>query len=135
MTFRHDLEVNQGASWTFAHTHRDGAGVAIDLTGYSARMMVKASYADGYQASLSTEAPSDGGTITLGGASGVITLAMTAAQTHLIASDVQILLLEEILQTADPVLIYRYDLEVIASNGAVTRVLQGQFILHRAVTR
>lgn len=129
MATRQDLTVNQGETWSFTHTHLSG-GSPVNLTGYSARAMVKAAYADGFLAFFSTGPDANGGTIALGGPAGTITLAMTAAQSAAFGSGLACLPLGD-----DPTLIFRYDLEIVAPGGAVTKVLEGRFLLRREVTR
>lgn len=139
MTIRHDLTVRQGETWSHVYTHRDSAGSAIDLTGYSARMAVKraATDAETPQAYLSTGSDADGGTITLGGAAGTVTLAMTAAETSGLLSDVDITALIPPAKRslyADKMEEFVYDLEIIDGSGSVTRALEGRFLVRRGVT-
>lgn len=129
MATRQDLTVHQGETWAFTHTHISG-GSPVNLTGYTARMRVKASFADGFLAYLSTGADASGGTITLGGALGTITLAMTASESSILAAGSLALP----VSAEDPTLFFRYDLEIISPAGVVTRVLEGRFILRREVT-
>ena len=85
-----------------------------NLTGYTARMQVRRTIDSSTTLiSLTTE----NGRISLGGASGIIELNITAADTATITSSGV------------------YDLEIIASNGVVSRILQGDFTLSPEVTR
>lgn len=85
-----------------------------NLTGYTARMQVRRTIDSSTTLiSLTTE----NGRISLGGASGVIELNISAADTATITSSGV------------------YDLEIIASNGVVSRILQGDFTLSPEVTR
>lgn len=85
-----------------------------NLTGYTARMQVRRTIdSSTVLISLTTE----NGRISLGGASGIIELNITAEDTATITSSGV------------------YDLEIIASNGIVSRILQGDFTLSPEVTR
>lgn len=134
MTKRQDLVVNQGETFSFVYTKRDSAGAAVDLTGYTARMKVKDAYNGATQASLTTEADSENGTITLGGAAGTVTLAMTAADTAALASEISVAsLMLTSLDQSKPQKAYIYDLELI-TGATVTRELEGRFVVRREVT-
>jgi hypothetical protein len=128
---RQDLTVNQGETWSFVYTHKDAAGSLINLTGYTARMMVKAAYVDGFQAYFSTGSDANGGSISLGGSAATVTLAMTADQSARLVDNASLVLVPE---DKNPILVYRYDLELVSAAGVVTRVLEGRFILRREVT-
>lgn len=85
-----------------------------DFTGYTARMQVRRTIdSSTILISLTTE----NGRITLGSASGIIELFITAADTATITSSGV------------------YDLEIISSAGIVDRILQGDFVLSQEVTR
>ena len=85
-----------------------------NLTGYTARMQVRRTIdSSTVLISLTTE----NGRITLSGASGIIELDISATDTSTITSSGV------------------YDLEIIGSNGIVSRILQGDFTLSPEVTR
>jgi len=85
-----------------------------NFTGYTARMQVRRTVdSSTVIISLTTE----NGRITLGGATGVIELNITAADTATLTSS------------------GIYDLEIISSTGVVDRILQGNFTLSQEVTR
>lgn len=85
-----------------------------NLTGYTARMQVRRTIdSSTVLISLTTE----NGRITLGGASGIIELNITATDTAALTSSGV------------------YDLEIVDSNGIVSRILQGNFTLSQEVTR
>lgn len=85
-----------------------------NFTGYAARMQVRRTVdSSTVLISLTTE----NGRISLGGASGIIELLITAADTAALTSSGV------------------YDLEIIASNGVVSRIMQGDFNLSQEVTR
>lgn len=129
MAPRQDLTVYQGETWSFVYTHLSG-GSPVNLTGYSARMMVKAAYADGFIAYLTTGPDANGGSIALGGVAGTITLSMTDAQSAALGSSIYCVPVGD-----DPTLFFRYDLEIVSPAGAVTKVLEGRFLTRREVTR
>lgn len=128
MSTRQDLTVNQGETWSFTFTHKSG-GSPVDLTGFVARMAVRATFSAGYLAYLSSGADAISGTIALGGALGTVTPSMTAAQTAALEP-----LMEQLPVGDDPTVFLRYDLELVSPAGAVTRALEGRFILRREVT-
>ena len=139
MTTRQDLTVRQGETFSYVFTYKDNAGSAIDLTGYTARAAIKRSPNDGETPTVyfSTGSDADGGTITLGGAAGTVTLAMTAAQTQAMLTDVDILALVPPEKRArhykrdEP---FVWDLEIEAADGTVTRLLEGRVIVQRGVS-
>lgn len=104
-------QAQQGATWTRTITWRDSAGTAINLTGYTARMMLKRGYKDTVAALSLTNSSG----ITLGGAAGTIVITITAAQSALLSGQ------------------YVYDLELV--NGAVvTRLIEGVITFSPEVT-
>lgn len=130
MTTRQDLHIRQGADWSFTHTVRDSGGSPVDLTNYTARASIKRSLSDSASAYLSTGADADGGTITLGGVAGTVTLSMTNAETDLLVDNVSF----ERPETIEPVTQFIYDLELVDASGNVTRELEGRVIYYRGVT-
>lgn len=135
MTTRQDLIIRQGETWSFVWTKTSG-GSAVDLTGYTARMTIRDRIKGAQQAYLSSGADADGGSITLGGAQGTVTLAMTATQSAALAGELSVassVLLAEHPERDEPEVRYIYDLELV--NGAtVTRELEGRVIVYREVT-
>ena len=90
-------------------------GVAVNLSGYIARMHVRNTIAsDTYIIALTTE----NGRITLGGSAGTITLYIPA----------------DVTETLSP-REYVYDLELAAPSAYVYRIMQGKFIVTPEVTR
>lgn len=85
-----------------------------NFTGYTARMQVRRTIdSSTVLISLTTE----NGRITLGGATGIMELNITAADTATLTSSGV------------------YDIEIISSSGVVSRILQGDFTLSQEVTR
>jgi len=119
----YNITCQQGSTFgrTLTFKYPDPASPSADptylpwnLTGYTARMQVRRTIDSSTTLiSLTTE----NGRISLGGASGIIELNITAADTATITSSGV------------------YDLEIIASNGVVSRILQGDFTLSPEVTR
>jgi hypothetical protein len=107
--------IDQGADYYVNFYYKDSAGVAINLTGYTAAMQLRFTPAS-TTAVLSLSSPSNGITIT--GATGLVAVRMTAAQTT----------------TLSP-LIFDYDLELTSSGGIVTRLIQGSLTVSAEVTR
>ncbi len=102
------LIIDQGATRTLnvQWTQRvSGVDTAVNLTGYTARMMLRTSYTAG-SPTLSLTSPSGG--LVIAAATGTVAVTMTATQTAaLTAGD------------------YVYDLEVVSAGGEVTRILDG----------
>ena len=107
--------IDQGANWFVTFVYKDSAGTAINLTGYTAALQIRDTYADS-TTDLSLTSPSGGITITA--ATGTIAVTATAAQT-----------------SAIPAGNYVYDLEITSSTGIVTRLVQGKISLSPQVTR
>jgi hypothetical protein len=108
----YDLVCPQGASFDKTFTWTIG-GTAVNLTGYTAAMQVRA-YSDSSAALVSL---TNGSGITLGGTAGTIGVAISAAVT-----------------TGLDAGSYAYDLELY-SGSTVTRLLQGGFTVTGGVTR
>ncbi len=110
----YNIVCDQGATLTRTLTYKDSTGALVNLSGFTARMQVRADVeSTGTVLSLTTE----NGGITLGGAAGTVVLLATATQTAAItAGD------------------YVYDLELV-SGSVVTRLVQGSFLVRPEVTR
>jgi hypothetical protein len=99
-----NITVEQGAHFSLQILWKDASGDPVDLTGYTARMPVRAK-SDG---TLLLEPTTENGQITLGGAAGTI--------------DIE---LDEDVTAALPVKNGRHNLELIPANGEVRRLAQG----------
>jgi hypothetical protein len=109
-----DFTIEQGATFNLLLTWKIDT-VLVNLTGYTARLSARVDVEDTEVIlSLTT---SNGG-ITLGGAAGTISLDQTATQTTIL-----------------PAGTYVYDLELIAPNATVTRLVQGELLISPEVTR
>lgn len=111
----YDITVEQGATFRLSVTWKDSTDTPINLTGYSARMQIRETYESEETIASFT---STGGSIVLGGALGTIVVTGAATDTAQI-----------------PMTPAVYDLELEASNGVVTRLLQGAANITREVTR
>jgi hypothetical protein len=111
----YDITIEQGATFRLNLVWRDADNNPVDLTGYVARMQVRSSYSDPeVQLNLSTE----NGAIVLGDTLGTITITGSATST------------DDIKVRAGV-----YDVEVQASDGTVTRLVQGKVRISPEVTR
>lgn len=114
MAVKHKIKIEQGATFNYPITWKPG-GVTADLTGFTARMEIRPSIdSDVVLARLDTI----NGSILIDGLLGKVTLYLTDAQTALLKFD-------------DAV----YDLELVAPNEEVTRLIEGSVSLSREVTR
>lgn len=110
-----NIYIEQGATFQLNLLWKDSAGAPINLTGYTARMQVRHKINDP-TALLSLTTENSG--IALGGAAGTINIVATAALTTTLTEKSGV-----------------YDLELVASNGVVTRLLQGVVTISPEVTR
>lgn len=115
MATNYNTTLDQGADWYVNFTYQDNTGTAINLTGYTAAMQLRSEPSD-LTAALSLTSPSGGIVIT--GATGLVAVHATAAQTNTLVAGV-----------------YYYDLEITSAAGIVTRLVQGQIIVSPQVTR
>jgi hypothetical protein len=113
---KHNFFVYRGATFSEQIEWKDENGVAIDLTGFTARMHMR----DTLEATtpfltLTTE----NGGIALGGTAGTVDLLASAAATSAISATSGV-----------------YDLELVAGDGVtVTRLLEGLVTISPEVTR
>lgn len=133
MTTRQDLDLRQGETWAHTYIHKDSDGAAVDMTGFEARMSIKAGFQSSNEAYLSNGTDAKGGTIFLG-SDGTITLSMTATQSGAIAGDLGVFLFNEPAAKVDRFETFSYDLELVDTDGVVSRVLEGRFIVQRGNT-
>lgn len=117
-----DLVMYQGASWDYQLTWTTTSGTVttpVNLTGYSARMQVRETFAS----TTSILSLTSGSGITLGGTAGTIYLEANATTTAGVASP------------ETPSTVYSYDLELVSPAGYVTRLVNGNFFIDPEVTR
>lgn len=111
-----DLQIDQGSTFVFHLEIRNGAGAnppVLDLTGYTAKAQMRASYGSTVLKELTT---SDG-TITIDAALGKITLTLSDEQTAAMTFNTAI-----------------YDLVMTGPTGVATRVVQGKVTVSPGVT-
>ena len=133
MTIRQDIELYQGGTWSFAFVYRDAQGDAVDVSGYSARMAIKAGFQSSYEAYLSSGSDADGGTIALA-ADGTVTISMTASQSAKMAGDLTFFIFFEPAERVERIVRFMYDIELVSPAGVVDRALEGHFLVQREVT-
>lgn len=115
MAEEYDITIEQGATFQLQITWKDRDDIAIDLTGFTARMQIRRRVgAD----EVLVEATTENGYIALGGATGTVEISIPADVT-------------EALNFKRGV----YDLELESSGGIVTRLIQGCVYVSREVTR
>jgi hypothetical protein len=112
---RYDLEIKQGATLSLTATWKDSSGTAVNLTGYTARLQVRATY-DSSSTILSLTSAAG---ITLGGAAGTIAITATATVTAALTAPWSGV----------------YDLELVSGGGEVTRLLEGTATVSPEVSR
>ena len=112
---RYDLEIKQGATLSLTATWKDSSGTAVNLTGYTARLQVRATY-DSSSTILSLTSSAG---ITLGGAAGTIAITATATVTAALTAPWSGV----------------YDLELVSGGGEVTRLLEGTATVSPEVSR
>jgi len=96
-------------------TWKDSAGTAVNLTGYTARLQVRATY-DSSSTILSLTSAAG---ITLGGAAGTIAITASATTTAALTAPFSGV----------------YDLELVSGGGEVTRLLEGTATVSPEVSR
>jgi len=111
----HHLVIDQGATLRDSFTYKDSDGVAINLTGYSARSQIRAS-PSAPTAILSTS--TQAGTIVITAATGTIAFAVSATTTAALTPGN-----------------YVWDLELVDAGGIVTRLVGGTCTVTPEVTR
>lgn len=108
------LYIEQGATFTVTFTWYDAAGVAVNLTNYTAALQLRKKLTDTDAALALTHSSG----IVLGGAAGTIVVTMSAAQTTALTQEQ-----------------YVWDLKLTSAAGVATRLLEGTAKVALAVTR
>lgn len=111
----YDLSIEQGATYPIAFTYKTAEGTARNLTGYTARMQVRASTS---AADVLLELTTENGRITINGPAGRIDLVLPPDVTEAITWRRGV-----------------YDLELVSPAGDVQRLLRGRVEVSREVTR
>ena len=113
---KHDIIIEQGATFRRVITWKAANGSPINLTGYTAKMQVRERVRD---TDVVLECSTANGRITLGGNLGTITI---------VAQDEVTTTLSEMPKAV-------YDLELTSAGGEVTRLLRGAVEIVPEVTR
>lgn len=111
----YDFTLEQGTTFTKSFVWKDSNNAVINLSGYSARLQIRA-----YKDSVTklVEATTQNGKLVITANLGKIALTLPPADTNGITFEQGL-----------------YDLEVEASNGVVTRLLEGIVTFSKQVTR
>lgn len=108
----YNFTLDQGADNSLSFQWKDGNGAAMNLTGYTARCMLKRNYDEAPVISLAL-----GSGISIAALTGTITLSFSSFQTDTLSGN------------------YLYDLELVSASGSVTRLVQGMVTISPSVTR
>jgi tRNA threonylcarbamoyladenosine modification (KEOPS) complex Pcc1 subunit len=111
----YNIVADQGATLSRVITWRDSARTPYNITGYTARMQVRSTVDS---STVVLELTTANSRISLGGATGQITLTVSATDMAAVTAGK-----------------YVYDLELISSGGVVSRLVQGNFVIRAEVTR
>lgn len=124
----YDIIIEQGADWRLVLTWKDEAGEPVNLTGYQARMQVRESFASKFKVfDLTTE----NGRISIDSATGLVDMRMDAAMTAAAIINPAKTAWIDGKQAQQLV----FDLEMIAPDNAVTRLIQGTALFVPEVTK
>lgn len=107
---KHDFVVDQGTTWARVVEYQNADGSVAPLVGYTARMQIRARASS--TDPLLTLVPA------VNGAAGSVTITISEAQTSALPPGRSV-----------------YDLEIVAPNGDVTRLLEGSVLVTDEVTR
>ncbi len=111
----YNFKIEQGTTLLKPVVWKDSNGAPVNLTGYTAKMQIRASaYSDEVLLELSTT----NGRITLDAVAGKVTLIFSPTITSAINWRRG-----------------KYDLELTAANGTVTRLIEGEITVSQEVTR
>ena len=115
MAVQYNVEIDQGADWFLNVTYEQPAGTPVNITNYTSALQLRSLPTD---ATAVLSLATGGNGITITGATGLVAIRATAAQTRAIDEG-----------------IYYYDLEITSPAGVVTRLVQGQADVSAEVTR
>jgi len=110
----YDIVAQQGSDYSVTLTYKDSNNVAVNLTGYTARMHVRKVASSPYAYLRLTNSSG----MTLGGAAGTVAINVPAAALASI-----------------PAGSYVYDVELVSGSGAVVKPIVGSFSVSAEVTR
>lgn len=108
---KYNMLVQQGATYSQTITLKDNFGVAVNITGCTAAAQIRQQYSDPTPAAQFT-------CVIPVGTDGVIRISLTPAQTAAITFDRGV-----------------YDLELTYPSGVKDRILQGNVVISKEVTR
>lgn len=111
----HNITIEQGATFRLSAVWKDANNALINLTGYTARMMVRRTYKDAAPLLTFT---TENGAIVLGGAAGTVEVTGLATLTDDIP--------------AKPCV---WDIELVSPTGFVKRLLEGVAVVTPEVTK
>jgi hypothetical protein len=111
----YNFEIEQGTTLTKIFVWKTNLSNPINITGYTSRMQIRSSVKS---TDLLLELNTENNRIILGGTAGTVTLALTATTTAAITWVKGV-----------------YDLELVSPGGVVTRLLQGEILVSKEVTR
>jgi len=115
----YNFTIEQGCTFSKTFTWKDANGSAINISGYTIRMMARNNYDDALPViTLSTVATPGGIAIVGDGSAGQFTISMTAVVTAALNFSQLV-----------------YDIEVVSGAGVVTRLLEGKITLSKEVTK
>ena len=124
---KYSFVIEQGTTVNFEIQYKDSTSKAVDLTGYSGKMMIRSNYADANPityAILSSSLAPDGTGLNFNGSNGTTPTTSGSIGVYISAAS----------SSAFTFINARYDLE-ITSGSVVTRLLEGQVSLSQEVTR
>lgn len=116
MAGKFDLEIDQGSHFSITFTREDSMGAPYDLTGWTAKMQIRASRWDDEDTPLVTLTDTDG--ITLGSTAGTVTVDISAARTADLISGECV-----------------YDILLTDTGGKIFRLIEGKAVVNPRVTR
>lgn len=111
----YDFEIEQGATLLKPIVWKDSAGVAVNLTGYTAKMQIRKSVSS---EDVLLELSTVNGKLSITAGTGTITMIFSAATTEAIDWSRG-----------------KYDLELTSGSGVVTRLLEGEITVSKEITR
>lgn len=121
---KYNLTMWQGSTFGLTITVKNANNTVQNITNYNARMQIRPSYDSG---TVTESLTSSNGEITIDGASGNVILQLAATRTANISVDMT--------NGKPPRSTYVYDLELIDTNSAVSKLIYGDVVVYGEVTR
>jgi hypothetical protein len=112
---KYDFEIDQGATFDKSFVWKNSSGVPINLTGYSARMQIRRAVSED---EVLIELTTNNSRINIISLQGVVRLKISPVDTAAMSWSRGV-----------------YDLELVAPDGYVTRLLKGTVTISKEVTR